>query len=290
MRDVVSIDHLIDKQNILSDLASHLSNTIREAFMVTKSKIKFNKRGIPKDILEKNKHIFDVERKGKTLACSTENKGHSNPGGRSIDQIRVDATNGFIPLWAENQTLRWRVNMPSMHYFDDAEEGKKYFKDLFSYGVSMWEDAVPVRFTYDDDLYDFEIVMRSYDDCDGNSCTMADAFFPDGGRNELNFYPFMFEFEDEEIFDTMAHELGHIFGLRHFFANISELDYPSELFGNDNAFSIMNYGELGKITQQDINDLKELYRQAWSREIIHINNTPIRLLTPYSVNICNQIS
>ncbi|MBA3285358.1 MAG: hypothetical protein H0U27_09930 [Nitrosopumilus sp.] len=79
----------------------------------------------------------------------------------------------------------------------------------------------------------------------------------------------------------MIHEIGHIFGLRHFFANISESQWPSEIFGVHSKFSIMNYGELSALTDDDKKDLKSLYRSVWKGEIKEINGTPIRLVKPY---------
>ena len=40
--------------------------------------------------------------------CETDTKGHATPDGRSRTEIVLDATDGFIPLWAKDVTLRWR--------------------------------------------------------------------------------------------------------------------------------------------------------------------------------------
>ena len=77
------------------------------------------------------------------------------------------------------------------------------------------------------------------------------------------------------------HEIGHVFGLRHFFANISENEWPSQIFGTHSAFSIMNYGHDSVLTPKDKSDLKRLYQLAWSGKLTHINGTPIRLMRPY---------
>jgi predicted Zn-dependent protease len=73
--------------------------------------------------------------------------------------------------------------------------------------------------------------MSRNDDCDANGCVLASAFFPDAGRHELVIYPKMFTQTHEEQVETMTHEIGHIFGLRHFFANITETAWPSQIFG-----------------------------------------------------------
>ena len=84
--------------------------------------------------------------------------------------------------------------------------------------------------------------------------------------------------------ETMEHEMGHIFGLRHFFANISEKEWKSELFGADKPFSIMNYGDESKLTTQDAKDLKRLYQLTWSNELTEINGTKIKKFISYHMS------
>lgn len=85
---------------------------------------------------------------------------------------------------------------------------------------------------------------------------------------------------DRDVF----HEIGHIFGLRHFFAKIHESAWPSHVYGTHTPFSIMNYGAASRLTETDRSDLKSLYRQVWSGELTNINGTPIRLFHPYSAS------
>jgi hypothetical protein len=80
---------------------------------------------------------------------------------------------------------------------------------------------------------------------------------------------------------TLCHEIGHAFGLRHFFAQIKETSAASVLFGQQNKFTIMNYGEESQLTEVDKADLKKLYDLVWSGQLTKINGTPIRLVTPY---------
>ena len=81
-----------------------------------------------------------------------------------------------------------------------------------------------------------------------NGYVLASAFFPDAGRHELVIYPKMFSQSRREQVDTLIHEVGHIFGLRHFFANIRETAWPSQVFGTHKPFSIMNYGHQSELT------------------------------------------
>jgi hypothetical protein len=214
--------------------------------------------------------------------CDTESRGHSIPQGRSLREIVVDASEGFIPLWAADSVLRWRFRERSMDYFADPAAAKAEIRNLFADALLAWGTAAPVTFTYDSDLWDFEIVMRSADQCNALGCVLAAAFFPDGGRHELELYPKMFTQVRKEQVDTMVHEIGHVFGLRHFFANVSETAWPSETFGRHEKFSIMNYGAFSELTAADKEDLTLLYEMVWSGELTHINGTPIRLVKPYS--------
>ena len=52
----------------------------------------------------------------------------------------------------------------------------------------------------------------------------------------------MFTQSPEEQVETLIHEIGHVFGLRHFFAQLSETAWASEVFGTHDPLSIMNYG------------------------------------------------
>lgn len=216
------------------------------------------------------------------IICDTDRRGHATPQGRNPLEIVVDASEGFIPLWEYDTILRWRFRERSMDYFEDPEAAKAAISNLFGEALLAWGSAAPVTFTYDEDLWDFEIVMRSADQCNAFGCVLAAAFFPGGGREKLELYPKMFTQTRKEQVDTFIHEIGHIFGLRHFFANLRESDWPSEIFGRHEPFSIMNYGELSELTEIDKEDLTILYESAWSGELTHINGTPIRLVTPYS--------
>ena len=86
----------------------------------------------------------------------------------------------------------------------------------------------------------------------------------------------------KEQVDTLTHEIGHIFGLRHFFADVRESAFPSEVFGEHRPFSIMNYGSQSELTDDDKADLKRLYQAAWSGELTEINGTQIRHVKPFN--------
>ena len=216
------------------------------------------------------------------IVCDTDRRGNATPQGRTPLDLVLDASEGFIPLWEKDTVLRWRFRERSMDYFEDPAAAKTYIRTLFGEALLAWGSAAPITFKYDEDLWDFELVMRSADQCNASGCVLASAFFPDGGRHELEMFPKMFTQVRKEQVDTLIHEIGHTFGLRHFFANIRESQWPSEIFGRHEKFSIMNYGQFSELTDTDRGDLTLLYQSAWSGELTHINGTPIRFVKPFS--------
>jgi Matrixin len=217
-----------------------------------------------------------VLRKG--VICTTEQRARK----RSPLEIVLEATEGFIPLWAENQVLRWRFNMASLSFFQRPDSIMSTIRVLLNDAITAWGDAVPIRFKEDRDNSDFEFVVEQRTDCTPLGCTLASAFFPDTGRHQFFIYPTMFEQNRKEQVDTMAHEFGHVFGLRHFFAPEQEIQWPSVVFGEHKPFSIMNYGENSELTPDDQRDLKLLYDGAWSGRIREINRTPVKLVHAFS--------
>lgn len=211
------------------------------------------------------------------IRCRTDTRAEK----RSPTRIVVDATEGFIPLWAENQYLKWRFNEASLRRLQNPEAVKTTVRALFEQAVTAWDFAVPIRFTEGRDNPDFEIRVEAQEDCTPAGCVLASAFFPDAGRHTLNIYPTMFEQSPQEQMETMAHELGHVFGLRHFFAPEAETPWPSVIFGDHEPFTIMNYGSKSTITDTDRQDLHTFYQSVWTGQLTAVNGTPIQLVKPY---------
>ncbi|QFT54784.1 matrix metalloproteinase-11 [Microbulbifer sp. THAF38] len=188
---------------------------------------------------------------------------------------------GYIPLWKAGVTLRWKFDEESLRYFKNPDEVKDYIRVLLGEALLKWGDASPVKFNENPNVWDFKIRVEPVENCSVAGCTLARAFFPNPGRNELVLFPTMFEQSLKEQVDTMIHELGHIFGLRHFFADLKEEAWPSVIYGVHKPFSIMNYGENSELTEADKNDLKALYDSAWSKQLTEIDGTQIRFVKPY---------
>jgi hypothetical protein len=221
---------------------------------------------------------------GNSVRCATDTRGRSRPLDRAPAEIVVDASDGFVPLWQKSQTLKWRFNAQSMTQFANVEAAKAGLRQLMSDALLKWGNSAPVRFheSGPGQRWDFEVVVRDQTACDVNGCVLASSFFPDGGQHDVTIYPTMFEQPKNEQVATLVHEFGHVFGLRHFFANISETEWASEVFGKHSKFSIMNYGADSKLTAADKSDLRKLYRKVWSGELEEVNGTPVRLFRPFS--------
>ena len=218
---------------------------------------------------------------GRSRVCGTGSRGHTRPQGRSRFDIVVDATEGFVPLWAEGATLRWRFNEASLQVFAAPARAEMELRQQFAEALLAWGAAAPVRFAENADLWDFEIVVAGGEHCTASGCTLASAFFPDSGRHALRLFPTLFAQPRQEQVETWIHELGHVFGLRHFFATVDETAWPAEVFGTHRKFSIMNYGALSRLTNADKTDLTCLYAQARSGALTSVNGTSIHFVSPY---------
>lgn len=170
-----------------------------------------------------------------------------------------------------------------MRVFRNPELAKARIEQMLGEAVLAWGNAAPVKFAKRKDAWDFEVVVREADRCNINGCVLASAFFPDAGRHELVIYPKLFSQNRSEQVETLVHEIGHAFGLRHFFANVSETAFPSVGFGTQNPFTIMNYGNQSVLTDADRADLRRLYHAVWSGALTHINGTPIKFVKPFHI-------
>lgn len=207
------------------------------------------------------------------------NEKRSNSDIESVTEIVVGIGNE-IPLWKKNITLKWMFN-PIFETYNNSSQVKNYIRNLFTTAISMWGDSSPINFIESSEQSDFDITMRP-DNCNANGCTLASAFFPNDLNKTLSLYPKMFQQSREEQVETMVHEIGHIFGLRHFFAKELESRWRSEIFGDHVPLTIMNYGIQSTLTEQDKSDLKTLYRVVWANDLTRINGLPIKL---YSSNL-----
>ena len=270
----------IPKLNVAAKIA--IENPLQRRPAKTSSATKpFQRRDQQAFIREADRfvHVY-----GSGVICETDTRGYPTPDNKSLTEIVVDASSGFIPLWVRGTTLRWRFQEQSMLYFSNPDLAKKEISDILGAAILAWGDAAPVKFDRTDSNWDFEIKMKAHTNCDPRGCVLASAFFPDAGRHELEIYPTMLDQARGDQIRTLEHEIGHVFGLRHFFAKISESGSPSEVFGVHRPLSIMNYGPQSQLTGDDKSDLKRLYELAWNGQLTEINGTPIKLVRPFSAS------
>ena len=227
---------------------------------------------------EEYRHVYN-----RHVICVTDSKGYAQPENVDLAKLRVDATDGFIPLWSKDVSLNWRFNKSFARFFKKPEAAKNGVRQLFGEAILAWKDACPIKFHEVKDGWDFEIAMHR-EDCDDTGCVLASSFFPGAGQSTFYIYPTMFKQSHQEQKETIEHEMGHIFGLRHFFANISEKEWKSLLFGSNKPFSIMNYGAKSKLTATDLKDLRRLYQLIWSDQLTEINGTKIKKFVSYHMS------
>jgi len=195
-------------------------------------------------------------------------------------EIVVDVEQGEIPLWALGTTLHWRFDQKSLRRHENAEAMKRRVRSLLRKAIDAWKGVAPVAFMESNSDWDFEIAILKRRDCDEGGCTLASAFFPKSDRQRLLIYPTLFDCDRLEQVATMVHELGHVFGLRHYFARTDpdEKIFPSKIFGKHSRFTIMNYGFESRLTEADKRDLKRLYTAAWSTDAESQIGKPVRLV------------
>ncbi|MBF0434364.1 MAG: matrixin family metalloprotease [Magnetococcales bacterium] len=229
-----------------------------------------------REVAEELKSLVHVYGKHANIVCKTEERAPTPPRMNEL----VVGVNNFIPLWDKGVTLRWRFQEQSMSVYANPTAAKNAIRQLFNEAIAAWGDSAPVKFSEQRNLCDFEIVVQSSNECSYSGCVLASSFFPDTGKHELTIFPEMFAQVRKEQVETLVHEIGHVFGLRHFFAQVNEQDWPSQVFGRHNPLTIMNYGAQSQLTSADKEDLKRLYQQAWSGQLRQINGTPIKLMKP----------
>lgn len=195
------------------------------------------------------------------IRCATDRPSKSG----IFPEVVVDLVRDKVPLWSPGTTLNWRFDEGSFERFGDTERMKRKVSRLMRDAMNAWGNAAPIKFNKSNTVPDFEVYMRQRRDCK-DGCVLASAFFPSSRLERVTLYPSMFEYDEEDQLSTMVHEIGHIFGLRHFFAQTDayERKFPSLVFGKHSRFTIMNYGSESRLTEADRQDLARLYDAAWS--------------------------
>jgi len=72
---------------------------------------------------------------GTKVICITDSRGYEQPDNKSILEIIVDASDGFIPLWDRGVTLNWRFNKSFGSYFENPSAAKDGIMKIMMPGI-----------------------------------------------------------------------------------------------------------------------------------------------------------
>lgn len=182
-----------------------------------------------------------------------------------------------IPRWRNGSELSYNVSSDSFENPDAAilvaaaMEGAK----------SMWgKTEVTFKLVSRADPATFQIKFKKIPDNNNpNIRIYAESFFPEDNLGSTLFIYQSALDNARYLPNILAHELGHIFGLRHEFAIERERGFPSVRFGRENHLSIMNYFDHPsefQVRDEDRKDLAAFYAYGQT----HYQELPIIDITP----------
>lgn len=196
--------------------------------------------------------------------CATETYG--------CTEVRV-GQGDHISRWLKGSILTYTIDTESFPTIADAAQVKEAMQKAIDVWGDVWRD-VDVSFKYLEVDYDGSatfVVRYCPDECE---TTYAMAFFPDKLPRKSPGKLFVYELglsQGTYLANIFAHEIGHIMGLRHEFADEKHKEgrgFRCVLFGKKNPPSIMNYHEdleNLQVTAQDCSELKAFYAYEGER-------------------------
>lgn len=239
-------------------------------------------------IADDGSHLFEIHSRGDVkFLCLTEEekKVKKKVKKKKEEPVLLKAVVGYgdnIPLWNKNVTLKWKFNA-MFDAYSNSDDVKNYIRGLINSAILSWGTAAPIQFKEtSSNTFDFDITMAPDNCTAAGACSLAAAFFPNANQNSVALFPRMFTLNKSKQVDTIIHEMGHIFGLRHYFAQEKEDQWRSEIFGHHNPLTIMNYGDLSTLTAYDKEDLETLYNLVWSGKLKDINGLPVELFNSFT--------
>lgn len=154
-----------------------------------------------------------------------------------------------------------------------------YTKDQINGALAEW-GIKGIQFQYIDDKQSSKATFIVKYSSKPSGGTIARAFFPSSEQADIMIYPIAFDRSWIKLVrNVLAHELGHVYGLRHEFA-LQEGDTVQ--FGPSNPASVMNYNNPPIIQDSDRVWLQKLYDKTNQVNFIGSPKFPVHRYAPFS--------
>lgn len=190
-------------------------------------------------------------------------------------EIYVDPSMSF---WQKDQKLYWRFSNLIQN-----EELKIKFRKHLSNAESMWGGALKLPIALEErteytNVVDFEVIYKKNP---AGELSLANVFLPTTQKSVFEIYDRFISQDENTQLNIIAHELGHIYGLRHTFIDYGSETDQIQYGGSTDSESVMNTNASNPVTSKDRAQLWDLYTNIWSKKTLFINGVAVTLVLPY---------
>lgn len=210
--------------------------------------------------------VFEESYPGQ-LACSdTGDHASLTRGYPQIDFLSAQiGYNDHIPRWVPGEVLTYIIRTGSFPNSDDA----KFTTYQLTKAIQMWKGVgVTFKQVPQDSGASFQVVYRDTPEY-GQKGILSKAFLPNNDAPEfrtLHIYRMAFsDAHRNNQSNILAHEVGHILGLRHEFSIEKEPQLWSATWMERNPKSVMGYfldSSSWCVQQQDLDELECFYNSS----------------------------